>query len=455
MKYLRFILILSILVLALGSFSSDASAQYKFSYVTTINLQNLSATDATVTFTYYHSTGSYGAAGSQANQVTVPMLGNEFRAFTTLPLNPGFRGSVVISSSQEVAAVSNVQGNNLAANASYVGSKDGGSPVYIPLLMKSNYGYDTWFTVQNAGGNTATVNIQYSDGTSTSKSIGAGASETFNQATEAHSLKTFAAVASSTEPLVVTVIEESANVLFAYSGFRNPNTMPVMPIVVENNYGFTTSINLMNTSTTETTATISYTPARAGTACTETLTIPGQQFKTFALAAFTSNNGTTNSNCAKGPLFIGSAKVTANTAGVPLVAVVNEHKLGVNGEAYGSFNPADATAKVVLPLLMDRNYGFFTSANIMNVGDVPVDIFCNLTGTSTKISYSNVAPGSVVNEEQLNKVANGWTGSATCFAYSVGTTTVAPTGKIVGVVNELLNGTKDTLLIYEGINTTP
>jgi len=47
---------------------------------------------------------------------------------------------------------------------------------------------------------------------------------------------------------------------------------------------------------------------------------------------------------------------------------------------------------------------------------------------------------------QLNLIANGYVGAATCSA-----TGTAP--KIVGVVNELLNsGTSDTFLVYEGFN---
>ncbi len=439
----------------LGAFQGEASAQYKFSYLSTINLQNLSSSEALISFTYYHGTGSNGTAGQVATTADVTLAANEFRAFTTLPVTSGFKGSVVISSSEPLGAVSNIHGNNYAANASYIGSSSGSSPVNIPLLMKNNYGYDTWFSVQNAGTGDATVNVTYSDGTTASKVITQGAAEVFNQALETHTPKIFSASVESGQPVVVTVVEESSKVVFAYSGFPVASTFPVMPLINTNNWSYTTSITLQNSGASPTDVTVTYTPATAGTACTETQTIAAHTNATFATNAFQSTATPVTSTCVKGERFIGSAAVTTNSASMPLVAVVNQHKLPVNGAAYGSFDTSQATPKVVLPLLMDRNYGWFTSANIMNMGSSPIDIHCDLTGTTVKIDASNVAPNAMINVEQLNHVASGWLGSATCYAYQPGTTTIDTSAKIVGVVNELLSGTKDTFMVYEGINVTP
>lgn len=455
MKYIRFMLVLVILVMAFGTFHGQVSAQYKYSYLTTINVQNLSGSQNTVQFTYYHGTGSNGTPGTQAYQTVITMLGNEFKALTTLPVPAGFRGSVVLSSSQPLAAVSNISGNNSVANASYVGSSAGATSVSIPLLMKSNYGYDTWFSVQNAGSGDATVNVKYSDGTTASKVIKQGASEVFNQALESHAPKTFSGVVTSNQPVVVTVVEESSTVLFAYNGFTDTSTTPVMPLINENNYGYTSSITLFNSGGAATNVTVSYTPSVAGAACTETQTIPAGKSMTFVTNAFTSTGTPVTTTCVKGTRFIGSAAVTKNSASQPLVAVVNQHKLPTTGEAYGAFAPAKATPKVVFPLLMERNYGWFTSINIMNVGTTTVDIHCDLTNTSVKINRPGIKPGTMINEEQLNKIADKWLGSGTCYAYKPGTTTIDTSAKLVGVVNELLNGSNDTFMVYEGVNVAP
>lgn len=453
MKYLRLTMIVAFVLMAIGAMPAEAQAQgYKFSYKSTINIQNLANEPTTVEFSYFYGSGS-ATPGDIASTASIVLAANEFRAISTLPTDPGFNGSVVIASDNPVAVVSNLHGSNMIANASYIGSEAGSTTVNIPLLMKDNYGYDTWFTVQNASESNATVTVNYSDGTTNSASVKGGASATFNQALESHPVKVFAATVTSTVPLVVAVVEESSNVLFAYSGFNSASTNPVMPLINTNNWGYTSSINLMNIGSQSTSVTISYTPT-TGTACTETQTVPAGQSRTFVSNAFQSTGTTVTSNCVKGKTFVGSAAVTANSNSQNLVAVVNQHRLPVNGEAYNGFNTALATPKLVLPLLMDRNYGWFTSANIMNVGGSAVDIFCDLTGTSVNIDVKNVQPGQMINKEQLNAIGNRWTGSASCFAYQPGTTNIAADGKIVGVVNQLLSGAEDTFMVYEGVNVS-
>jgi hypothetical protein len=325
--------------------------------------------------------------------------------------------------------------------------------------MKGNYGYDTWYSVQNAGSVDTAVAVTYSDGTSASATIKAGASQVFNQATETHGdgfRKVFSAsIVSTSQPIVVVVIEESPTVLFAYNGFAGGSKNPKMPLVNMNNYSYTSSLQIQNQGGGDTNVTVQYTHGPAGADCTETQTVPAGQSKTFGTFAFvqTPPAGVTT-NCAKGSLFVGSAAVTVNTGNQDLVVVVNQHKLPINGEAYGGFDAASATAKLVAPLLMDRNYGWFTSLNIMNVGSGPVGIHCDLTNTTQKIDKAGLAVGELLNAQQT-AVAAGWVGSATCYAYTPGTTTVAPAGKIVGIVNQLKNSATDTFMVYEAINVAP
>jgi hypothetical protein len=125
---------------------------------------------------------------------------------------------------------------------------------------------------------------------------------------------------------------------------------------------------------------------------------------------------------------------------------VNQLKPGVNGEAYGSFDPAAATDKVVLPLIMDRNYNWYTGFNVMNVGTSATTVTCTFTGgTSYTVNTGSLAPGQAYTAIQANQISSGYVGSGTCAATN-------PTDKIVAVVNEL-NGVAagDNLLVYEGI----
>lgn len=437
MKILRVLLIVGLFVAVLG-FGAGSARAGAFTYTSGFQVQNLDNTQASIDIHFYDQAGNLEAS---VNGDTIASLGSK----TYFPLNQvpsGFNGSVVVASTTQVAAVSNVHGNGFNANASYVAFNTGNTSVQIPLLMKGNSGFNTWFNVQNTGASDASVTVNYSDGTSANKTVKPYASQTFDQATETHGVKVFSANVSSTQPVAVTVIEEDSKTMFAYNGFLGASTNPVMPLVNTNNSGFTTGIQIQNSGGSSTNVTVSYTPSSAGTACTETQTVPAGQSKTFALGAFATG---AYSNCAGGAKFIGSAQVTGNTASQPLVAVVNQHFIGRNGEAYGGFDAANATDKVVLPLIMDRNSGYWTGFNLMNVGGGSTSVSCTFTNTSYHVGPVTLAAGAALTDLQNGKIADKYVGSATCTASN-------PADQIIAVVNELgPSGTLDQLLVYEGI----
>jgi hypothetical protein len=215
-----------------------------------------------------------------------------------------------------------------------------------------------------------------------------------------------------------------------------------MPLVNMNNGGYVTGIQIQNIGPSSTDVTVSYTPTYAGTACTETQTIPSGESKTFALYVFYVLDPSITSDCTLGETFVGSARVTANSASQELAAVVNQLNPGVSGEAYGAFDPSLATDTVVLPLIMDRNVDWFTGFNVMNVGSSSTTVDCTFTNTSYTAS-ATLGAGEAMTDIQLNNIGDGYTGSATCTAGSG--------GQILAVVNELLDGADDTFMVYEGI----
>jgi hypothetical protein len=434
MKTIVTILLLGVLLFASPSEAVKAGAFP--GYTSGFQVQNLSSNAATISIDYYNPDGTTATTATD----TIPANGSK----TYFPIHAasGFNGSVVISSDQQIASVVNVLTSTGArAGASYVAALQGGTTVSLPLLMKNNSGFNTWFHVQNTGTSDANITVNYSDGTSATASIKPGAAKLFDQSTEPHTASVFSANITSNEPVAAAVMEESSTVMFAYTGFMAGSPNPVMPLVNANNNGYVTGIQIQNIGTQPTDVTLSYTPSAAGSACTETQTIPAGQSKTFALAAFA--NGS-NSNCVPGAKFIGAASVTTNSTNQPLVAIVNQLLPGVNGEAYGSFNPANATNKVVMPLIMDRNSGWFTGFNVMNVGSSSTTVTCTFTGTSYTVS-GTLNPGQALTDIQNNKINNGYVGSGTCTASN-------PTDKIVAVVNELNPSAGDNLLVYEGIN---
>ncbi len=452
MKSLRLLLILIIVVAAVG-FTQNSARAGAFTYTSSINLQNLENADANITLHFYNQDGTENITPVQD---TIGPLAS--KVYFPIPANTGFNGSVVIESSTQVASVSNISGNNYAANAAYVSSNQGFTKVLVPTLMKGNSGYNSWFNVQNAGTGDATISITFSDGTSITpaSSIALGAAKTFDQATDglAHP-KVFSAIVESTnaQPLAVTVVVESTKIMTAYNGFGTTSKTPVIPLVNANNAGYQTGVQIQNSGTLPTDVTVTYTPSLAGTACTETQTIPNGQSKTFALYPFagTPLPGMTT-NCAGGVRFVGSAKVTTNSANQDLVAQINQFKGTLNGEAYDGFDPASATSNVVLPLIMNANSGYWTSINLMNVGAASATVTCTFTpyGAVTLPTLSTTLDP----DEGISWLQNAgnqfgttkYIGSATC---------TAPGTEIVAIVNELgASTTADQLLVYEGINVS-
>ncbi|MEZ4657500.1 MAG: hypothetical protein R2911_08010, partial [Caldilineaceae bacterium] len=175
------------LVVAAG-FSSAAFAQGKQpSYTSGISFANLENTTATINLIAYNPDGSQSG---QTGTHTVDPNGT-ISIFPLANVASGFSGSVVISSDKNGAAIANVVASDFSAGASYVGRSAGATEVQLPLLNKGNSGFDTWFSVQNAGSDDATVNVAYSDGSSNTATIKAGAAHTFFQDQETHTAKFF------------------------------------------------------------------------------------------------------------------------------------------------------------------------------------------------------------------------------------------------------------------------
>jgi hypothetical protein len=428
-------LALSIAITAAPWAAPAAQAQTKFpTYTSGVQVQNLENSEALVTLTAYKADGSVDTTiGPDA------ISANGSKTYFPLGVTDGFQGSMVISSDKKVAAIANILSSDFAAGASYIAASAGANEVQLPLLMKDNSGFTTWYAVQNTGSAAANVSVEYSDGTSVASfSLPANAAKVIYQANETHNAAVFSAIITSDQPVVASVIEESSAIMFAYTGFTGGANNPVFPLINANNAGYQTGIQLQNAGNAATEVTVTYKPSSAGTECTETRTIQPGASANFALAAFANDNDAAE-NCAGGVKFVGSAKVTGNSGSQPLVAIINQ--LGpTNGEAYGSFNPDTATAKVVMPLIMDRNGGFFTGFNVQNVGTSPTSVSCSFTGTGYTVGPETLQPDQALTDVQGEKISAGYVGSGTCTA-SAG-------GKIVGVVNEL-GASKDQLLVYE------
>ena len=351
----------------------------------------------------------------------------------------------------------------MAYGASYRGFNGGAPSVNAPLLMKGNFGYNTWFSVQNVGSSPTNITATYSDGVVSAAStnpVQPGAAAKFDQSAEGHAAGWVgsAVITSSASDIALTALEVGPTTLFAYNSFASGDASPIFPLVNENNFGYVTGITIQNTGGTPTDVQVDYTAVLAGTNCFEKRTIPANSSLTFGFVftTFADVGHLIGENCNQGETFIGAGKVTSNSTGAELVGIVNQlNSSGNKGAAYGSFEQADGTATVLFPLLMDRNYGYFTGMSVVNVGasTIPAGALnCTFTGNSLggPINTARSNPTALAQGQGWTFVMNGqigdrYVGSGTC---------VGPGGsQVVGTVNELKNsGSTDTFLVYEGIN---
>ena len=436
MRNVKFLLIV-VMLLALAV-PLVASAQ-AVTYTSGFQIQNLSSTQANIVMTYYDQAGNPTSVND-----TIPANGSKtYYPLTAVPA--GFTGSMVVSSDQQIAAIVNVLGNNGQRADSYSSFSQGATTMNLPLVEKNNFNINTWFSVQNTGSTAASVSVAYKPGACTeSATIPAFASKTFDQSTNGCLPSGFvgAATVTSAQPLAITVMQVTPQSLLAYTGFGSTSTNPIMPLVSSGYFKSGTGIQIQNTGATNTNVTISYTPSAGfpGSACTETRTVPASTSVTFAYPTFPAGCGAS---------FVGSGKVTGNSANMPLVAIVNQVTQGSAGaSSYDAINSANATSKVSLPLIMDRNFKYFTGFSIANVGTQSTNVSCTFSGTAYNIPSTAVAPGASLTAVQLNVIAAGYVGSAVCTASG-------GDQKIAGIVNQSLQGapaTTDALFTYGAFN---
>lgn len=442
MKKLGILVVVAMLV---GLLVVPAASAQGITWTSGFQVQNLSDAAASCTITYYNQNGSTAATVSD----TIAAASSK----TYFPLSAvadGFNGSVVISSDQLLVAIANTLGNSTQYAASTESFSAGANTVQLPLIMKGNSGYYTWFNVQNVGTADASVTVQYvrgSDGnnyTAPAVTIAPGAAYTFSQRDLADLGAKFvgSAVVTSSQPIVASVMQvgETYANMMGYNGFTGGSTKVSMPLIMANNSGYYTGFQVQNVGGGTATINITYGANIAGSFAppAESATLAPNESKTFI-----------QSGGAWTGQYVGSAAITSNQ---PIVAIVNQVKMSapVQGTAYNGFNPDAATAKVSMPLIMNANSGYLTGFQVMNVGTsdttITVTFSPNLGGSYVPLAESaTIGPNNSYNSIQTKWGANKYVGSATVTA-SAG-------GKVVAIVNQINPAIAgDQFMTYNGFN---
>ncbi len=124
-----------------------------------------------------------------------------------------------------------------------------------------------------------------------------------------------------------------------------------------------------------------------------------------------------------------------------MVGIGNQLGTGLGG-AYVSFSDADAGESVAMPLIMDRNAGYYTGFSVQNIGTAPTTVNCTFQNSARTVS-GTLQPGEALPDIQFNQLADKYVGSAVCTGTPAGS-------KLVAVVNELSPAAGDQFLVYEG-----
>jgi hypothetical protein len=389
----------------------------------------------------------------------------------------GFKGSVVISADQPIAAISNVIGTLTAVGGStqgsYNGFSAGATSINLPIIQRANAGIDTFVAVQNAGEVDANVSIAYTPGSFGGQVIGnpgqtqtatikKGQSFIFDQnpLTGLGSRFVGSATVTSTngQPIVATVSQVGqggSKALSIYDGFTAAAAAPtvLLPLIQSfNGPGQTfVGIQVQNAGTQTTKITLTFTP-NTQTGCGTPAAVTSGDI--VAGGAFTFLSGTAAFGGGTNCRYVGSATVT-NSAAQNLVAVVNQlDAVGTNkaGSSYEGFNPATATKNVSLPLLQANNSNIFSGIQIQNT-----------TGTEANVTLT-FSPSTVAGCSALAAKAQKVPANAsvtlltpllvpTAGCRYVGSATLTSDQNVVAVVNQLqAPGSGDTLSTYNAFN---
>jgi len=437
--------------LLVAVFLAPATLAQSITWTSGFQVQNLSNSTANIVVSYYNQNGTKNISDVQDQ---IPAMAS--KTYFPIAANAGFNGSVVVSSDQPVVAIANTLGNSPQYAASTESFSEGSTSIKLPLIMKGNGGFYTWFNVQNAGASNTSVTVQFVPGssgnayTAPAVTVAPGAAATFDQHTLAALGTKFvgsAVVTSNSQPIVATVMQvgEIQKSLLGYNGFTGGSTTVNLPLVMANNSGFFTGIQVQNVGSSATTITIDYGSNTGGTLnpANDTATIPAN-----GSATFIQSGGKWTSR------YVGSATVTS-TGGQPIVAIVNQLKPGgvTLGTAYNGFDPTKATSKVSAPLIMANNGGWFTGAQIQNVGSasatVTVDYGTNLSGSyAPPNEVRTIAPG-----DSVTLIQNGGAWAGKKYVGSLTATGGGGSDQIVLIVNQLKAGPAgDQFMTYDGFN---
>ena len=307
---------------------------------------------------------------------------------TLLTPPSGFAGSAIIVSSEDVSVAVENESTGSTSSHAYEGmaATDSlnpawgqiGTTLYAPVIMNNYYGWDSRLVILNAGPTAATGNIAYyrsSDGANVyneSFSIPSNGSLVTNYYGGAANTLYSARVTSS-QPLAAHVRQQNASgVYLTYNSLSSGSTTVHAPLIMNNYYGWDTSVNVQNTGASTASITVYYYNPNGSVAKTRTDSIPAYSTHSYYSPSEELANG-----------FIGTARITSNR---PVAVVVNQSaphgNPAVKGMSYSG--AANGSTTVVIPDLMNYwgSESWVSSVNVRNPGSASTVATLTYSGQS-------------------------------------------------------------------------
>jgi len=245
-----------------------------------INLQNLSGNNASVTIDFYDKDGNLAGAPYTV-EGGIPANGavSIFVPAQVATLASGQYSAVVNSTEQVKATVNTASTNSASAPWTAFGYEGAdttmsGPKLYFPGLYKSYFGFDSEMVVQNVGTGNTTASVRFYNqatgaavgGAISLGDIGPNQSRTFSLANRpeiAAGNIAYSAVVTSSGDVPITGIANiwrstGANGTASYNALTDGSSTLYAPALYKGYYGFTSALTVQNIGTTNATVKIDY-----------------------------------------------------------------------------------------------------------------------------------------------------------------------------------------------------
>jgi len=477
--------ILMVAMLLVGASASLAQGPSDIVWSSAYQIQNLDSADATVQIDYYAQDSADTYSGSliisgNGSKTIFPFTTGVYGDGIT---GPGtFNGSAVLSSDRAIAAILNTQtgsGSSSFYGAATQGFSAGSTSINLPLIACSNGGFDTWFNIQNVGDTDASVTVTYvpglygASGQTDSVTIGSMRAKTFDQrvgtTTGTKSCTELmgtddrfvgGATITSNQPVVASVMflgTGSMKSVQGYNGFSAGAEAINLPLIMANNSDYYTSIQIQNAGTADAVVVVDYSTGTYGN-----LTDPGSESYTIAAGASQTiihlGDVYSDIDWTAFGTYVGAATITQDGTSQPLVAVVNENRVGQPlGSTYEGVAPGNATNTINLPLVAANNNGYQTGIQIQAI-NANTTVTVNYTENTVEAAEVPTADSKTLTAagESWTLIQQGPPGTLAgvnnwdTIGQYVGSAVITADGPILAIVNFNGPATGDTFYTYDG-----